>query len=190
MMRRFGTALLLTLAPSAAMAESALPQMDFSNPLTWAQLGWMVAILVVLYFILARWGLPEVRKVIENRAAVIARNLAAARAAKQEADEAMAQLSATLAAARADARAQLAKAMADAKAEASAQSASLNAQLDAKIAESEARIEAARAAAVAAIKPVATEATDEILQKLVGARAGQGQVVNYVDAVLAARKVA
>ena len=189
-MRRFGTALLLALVPSAAMADSALPQMDFSNILTWSQLGWMVAIMAVLYLLLSRWGLPEIGKVIENRAAVIARHLAAARAAKQEADQAVALLNATLASARADARAELAKAMADAKAAALAQSTSLNTRLEAKIAEAEARIEAARAAAVAAIKPVATEATEEILQKLTGVKAGQDQLVNYVDAVLAARKVA
>ena len=190
MMRRFSTALLLTLAPSAAMAESALPQMDFSNPLTWAQVGWMVVIMVVLYLVLAHWGLPEIGKVLENRAAVIARNLAAARAAKQEADQAVAVLGATLAAARSNAHAELAKAMADARAEAAALAAESNAKLDAKIADSEARIEAARAAAVAAIRPVATEATGEILRKLAGMAAQQDQLVNYVDAVLAARKVA
>ena len=190
MMRRFSTALLLTLAPSAAMAESALPQMDFSNPLTWAQLGWMVAIMVVLYLVLACWGLPEIGKVLENRAAVIARNLAAARAAKQEADQAVALISATLASARANAHAELSKAMAEAKVKASSEAAALNAKLDAKISEAEAKIEAARVAALAAIKPVATEATVDILQKLAGMTAEQTQLVNYVDAALAARKVA
>ena len=190
MMRRFSTALLLTAAPSAAMAESALPQMDFSNLLTWAQLGWMVVIMVVLYLVLARWGLPGVSKVLENRAAVIAQNLAAARAAKHEADQAIAVLGATLAAARANAHAELAKAMADAKAQAAAQAAALNAALEAKISESEARIEAARAAAVAAIRPVATEATAEILQKLTGMVAEPTQLGNYVNAALTARKVA
>lgn len=190
MMRRLGAALLLALAPSAAMAESALPQMDFSNPLTWTQLGWMVVIMVVLYLVLARWGLPEIGKVIQNRAEVIARNLAAARAAKQEADQAVLMLGATLATARANAHAELARTIAEAKAKAALQTASLDARLEANMEAAEARIEAARAAAMAAIKPVATAATADMLEKLAGITAGQEQLVNYVDAALAARKVA
>lgn len=190
MIRRFGTALLLALTPSAAMADSALPQMDFSNPLTWTQLGWMAVIMVVLYLLLAHWGLPQIGKVIENRAAVIARNLAAARAAKQEADQAVVMLGVTLASARASAHAELAKALAEAKAKALADAASLNARLEAKIAESETQIEAAKMAAMAAIKPVATQTTAEILQKLVGVTQAQDQLDRYVDTALAARKVA
>ena len=99
-------------------------------------------------------------------------------------------LSATLAAARANAHAELAKTMAEAKAKASSDAAQLGIRLEAKIAESEAQIEAARRAAVAAIKPVAIDATADILQKLAGLTAGQAQLSDYVDAALAARKVA
>lgn len=190
MIRRSGIALLLALAPSAAMAESALPQMDFGNLLTWTQLGWMAVIMVVLYLVLAFWGLPGIGKVIENRAAVIAKNLAAARAAKQEADQAVTMLSATLAAARANAHAELAKTMAEAKAMASADAAQLGIKLEAKISDAEAKIEVARQAAVAAIKPVAIDVTAGILQKLAGLTAEQAQLSDYVDAALPARKVA
>jgi F-type H+-transporting ATPase subunit b len=189
-MRRFGTALLLALAPSAAMADGKLPQMDFSNPLTLDQVGWMAVILVVLYLLLARWGLPQMGKVLENRATVIARDLAAARAAKQEADRAVALLTATLSTARANAQAEVAKAVANAKAEAAAKAAELNAKLEAKLAESEARIDAARAAAMAAIKPVASEAASEILLKLTGSVPGQDELARRVDDALAARKAA
>ncbi len=189
-MRRTGTALLLALAPSAAMAEGKLPQMDFSNPLTLDQVGWMAVIMVVLYLLLSRWGLPQMGKVLENRAAVIARDLAAARATKQEADRAVALLTATIATARANAQAEVAKAVADAKAQAAAKAAELNAKLEAKLAESEARIDAARAAAMAAIKPVAAEAASEILLKLTGSLPGQDELARRVDDALAARKAA
>ena len=189
-MRRTGTALLLALAPSAAMADGKLPQMDFSNPLTLDQVGWMAVIMVVLYLLLARWGLPQMGKVLENRAAVIARDLAAARAAKQEADRAVALLTATLATARANAQAEVTKAVANAKAQAAAQAATLNAALEAKLADSEARIDAARAAAMAAIKPVAAEAAGEIMLKLTGSVPGQEELAQRVDDALAARKAA
>ncbi|EKM98268.1 MULTISPECIES: F0F1 ATP synthase subunit B family protein [Acidocella] len=189
-MRRISTALLLALAPSAALAEGKMPQMDFSNPLTLDQVGWMAVILVVLYLLLSRWGLPQMGKVLENRAAIIARDLAAARAAKQDADRAVALLTATLASARANAQAEVAKAVADAKAQAASKAAALNAELEAKLAESEARIEAARASAMAAIKPVAAQAASEILLKLTGAVPEQSELSQRVEDALAARKAA
>ncbi len=118
-MRVFGTTIALLLsAPTAAMAEGTMPQMDFHNPLTGTQVLWMAVILVVLYAVLARWGLPEVGKVLENRSAVIDRDLAAARGAKTAADEAVAQLNVTIKLARDTAQAQIAAAVAQAKAEA------------------------------------------------------------------------
>ncbi len=167
-----------------------MPQMDFANPLTLDQVGWMAVILVVLYLLLSRWGLPQMGKVLENRAAVIARDLAAARAAKLEADRAVAQLTITLSTARANAQAEVAKAVADAKAEASARAIALNAELDAKLAESEAQIISARDAAMAAIKPVASEAAREMLIKLTGSVPAQEDLVRRVDDALAARKAA
>lgn len=189
-MRRISTALLLAFAPSAAMAESKMPQMDFSNPLTLYQVGWMAVILVVLYLLLAYWGLPGVGKVLENRAAVIARDLAAARAAKQAADQAVAALNATLVAARANAQAELSKAVETAKAEAAAKAASLDAELEAKLAQAEAQIETARKSALAALKPVASEAAGEILLKLTGSVPAQDELARRVDDALAARKAA
>ena len=74
-MRRLAAIALLSLTPAAAMADGTMPQMDFKNPLTLDQLGWMAVILVVLYFLLSRWGLPEMGKVLANRAAAIDRDL-------------------------------------------------------------------------------------------------------------------
>jgi F-type H+-transporting ATPase subunit b len=188
-MRKLSTAFLLALAPSAALADT-MPQMDFHNPLTLDQVGWMAVILVVLYFTLSRWGLPEIGKVLENRAAVIARDLAAARAAKVEADKAVATLNATMAQARAAAQAEVAKAVNDAKAKASAEAATLAASLEAKLAAAETQIATARAAALAAIKPVAAEAASTILPKLTGTQPAEDQLASRLDAALAARKVA
>jgi F-type H+-transporting ATPase subunit b len=188
-MRKLSTAALLVMAPSAALADT-MPQMDFHNPLTLDQVGWMAVILVVLYLLLSRWGLPEIGKVLENRAAVIARDLSAARAAKHEADQAVAALNATISQARAAAQAEVAKAVTDAKARASAEGAALAASLEAKLAAAEAQIATARAAALAAIKPVAAEAARTILLKLTGTQPAEDQLASRLDAALAARKVA
>lgn len=197
-MRKFGTALLsavapfaavMALAPSSAWADT-MPQMNFQNPLTLDQVYWMVAILVVLYLLLSRWGLPEIGKVLENRAAVIAADLAAARAAKLDADKAVAALHATVAQARAAAGAEVAKAVTDAKAKAAAEASALAEKLDAKLAAAEAQIAVARASAMAAIKPVAAEAADTILLKLTGQTPDNAALATRLDAALAARKVA
>ncbi len=189
-MRRFAAILLLSLSPAAAMAEGTMPQMDFHNPLTLDQLVWMVVILVVLYLLLSRWGLPEIGKVLENRAAMIDRDLAAARSAKAAADQAVTELNATMKQARSAAQAQIAAAVEKAKAEAALQAAALNAKLDEKLAQSEAQIATARAQAMATIKPVAEQAAQSILLRLAGAAPEQGQLGRCVDDALAARKAA
>ncbi len=189
-MRRLSIALSLALAPAAAMAEGTMPQMDFHNPLTLDQVYWMGAILVVLYVALSRWGLPEIGKVLENRAAVIARDLAAARAAKTAADEAVAMLHETISQARNKARAEVAEMVEKAKARAAANAATLAARLDKNLAESEARIEEARAAALGAIKPVAEATAASIITRLTGAPPADAALSARVDEALAARKAA
>jgi F-type H+-transporting ATPase subunit b len=188
-MRLLAPTLALALIPAGAFAGS-MPQMDFHNPLTVAQVVWMVVILVVLYLALSRWGLPEMGKVLESRAQVIAADLTAARAAKTEADQAVAALQATIAQARAKAQAEVADMITKAKARAAANAASLAARLDKNMAESEARIGVARAEAMAALKPVAEDAAHAILRRLTGAPAPDDIVARRVEDALAAARPA
>jgi F-type H+-transporting ATPase subunit b len=195
MIRRLTAAALIllpTLAmPGMALAEgSTMPQMDFKNPLTTDQIFWMVIILVGLYLALERWALPSLGGVLENRAAIIARDLNAARAAKTAADQAVAALNRELKSARATAQAEIAAAVAAAKAEALAKAAAMSARLDAQLAESEAQINAARATAMAAIKPVAEETTATMLARLTGQAAEPAAIAERVDAAIAARQAA
>jgi len=189
-MRRFGTTALLSFLPAAAFADGTMPQMDFHNPLTTDQVLWMGVILVVLYLLLARWGLPGMGKVLANRAQVIQHDLAAARAAKTSADQAVALMHATMAQARQKAQAEVAEMVAKAQARAAANVAALEARLEKNLAESEARIDEARSKALAAIKPVAEAATQTILLKLTGMSPEAATVSARVDAAMAARKVA
>ena len=69
-----------------------MPQLDFSNPLTIAQVVWMAIIFGLLYYILARYALPQVAEVLEGRASRIAVDLDSARAAKAQADAAVAEI--------------------------------------------------------------------------------------------------
>jgi F-type H+-transporting ATPase subunit b len=189
-MRRLGLAAALCLCPAASFAASNMPQMDFSNPLTTSQVVWMVIILVVLYRTLSRWALPELGKVLKNRAEVIEADLNTARAAKAEADKAVAELNRTMKEARDRAQAEIAAAIAEAKAKALQQSQELNARLDAQLEQSEAQIAQARKTALAAIKPVAADAAAEILTRLTGKTATQAQIAPAVDAAYDTREAA
>ena len=190
-MRRFAAIALLSLAPTAAMADGTMPQMDFKNPLTLDQLGWMAVILVVLYFLLSRWGLPEMGKVLANRAEAIERDLAAARGAKTAADQGDGGAERDAAARRAKPpRRRSPPRWSRRRRRRRLNAAALNAKLDEKLAQSEAQIEAARAQAMAAIKPVAEDAAQTILVRLTGATPEGGQLGQRVDDALAARKAA
>jgi F-type H+-transporting ATPase subunit b len=139
---------------------------------------------VVLYVALDRWGLPQVGAVLENRAAVIAANVAAATKAKQEADAAVNNLNVTLEEARSAAQSEIAKAVTAAKAKAAADAAVLNASLDAKLAESEAQIATARQQALAAIKPVAVDTAAAIVLRLTGQALPPETLGHHVDAAI------
>jgi len=186
-MRRLALAAGLSLCPAIAMAASSMPQMDFSNPLTTSQVVWMAVILAVLYLLLAQWGLPAMGKILARRAATIEADLNAARAAKAEADKAVADLNKTMKDARAAAQSKMATAVAEAKAQALAESQALAARLEAQLADSEAQIAGAREAAIAAIKPVAAEVATEILLRLTGRKPEAAALTPEIDAAYAAQ---
>jgi F-type H+-transporting ATPase subunit b len=179
-----GTIAVAAAVPGAQGASSKMPQMDFTTPLTTDQVVWMIAILIVLYLILARWGLPKMGAVLAHRAQVIEADLAAARAAKSAADEAVRSLNAALADARRTAQAQIAEAVGAAKAAAAADAATLAAELEARLAAAEAEIARAQAQALAAIKPVAETATQAIMASLTGESPSDEQTARGVDAAM------
>lgn len=176
------------LAVSAANARAeGMPQLDFANPLTLAQIIWLAIIFLVLYLLLSRWALPQVAGVLELRATTIATDLDAARRAKAEADAAVAEHTKATREAHAGAQGEIAQAVAAAKAEADKEAAALNARLDAQIAEAEQRIARARAAAMGALQQVASETALDVVRRLTGTAISDGAVNQAVAGVLAAR---
>ena len=178
------------MAPAVALAGQTMPQKDFSNPLTLDQVGWMVVILLVLYFLLSRWALPQIGKVLEDRAATISADLESARSAKAEADAAVAALNKTMNDARAAAQSEINHAVGAAKEKARANALAQQEKLDAQLAASEAQIAAAQATALAAIKPVAADAAREILTRLTGQTPDPAALSPEIDAAYAALKAA
>lgn len=179
-------ALMLLALPMAAHAEG-MPQLDFANPLTTAQVWWGAAIFIVLYVALARVGLPKVGTVLQERAEHIAADLQTAQAQKAQADAAVAELTATIQRSRAEAQAQINAAVDQAKGEAAAQATTLNARLDQQLKAAEARINEARGAAMSALHQVATDTATTVITRLTGAAPDPRRVDGAVAAALVAR---
>jgi F-type H+-transporting ATPase subunit b len=177
----------LGVAATPAQADGGMPQLDFGNPLTQAQVVWLALIFLALYLLLSRWALPQVGAVLEKRAGVIAADLDAARAAKEQADAAVAELTKATRDAHAGAQAEIAEALAGVKAKADAAAAELNAKLDAQIAASERQIEAARRVALGALEQVAAETAGVVVARLIGTPIDHEAVPRAVAAVLAER---
>lgn len=175
-------------AAPAGEHKGGMPQLDFANPLTTAQVVWLAIIFIVLYLLLSRWALPQVAAVLEMRANRIQADLVAAQAAKTSADAAVAELTAATREAQASATAEINSAVDAANQAAAAQAASLNARLEKQLAEAEQRIAAARAAAMGALRNVATDTAAAVVTRLVGSAPAPGAVEQAVDAALAARR--
>ena len=152
-----------------------MPQLNFHNPLTLDQVGWMIVIFAVLYVLLWLWALPLVAGVVEDRAASIKSDLEAAQQAKAAADAAVLELTRATREAHAAAQARIAEAVGRARAEAAEQARIANQRLDAQLGEAEARIGQARQAAMGALRDVARETTEAIVTRLIGHPADGGR---------------
>jgi F-type H+-transporting ATPase subunit b len=187
---RRALALALTIVPGAAFAAETggMPQFQFGNELTTSQVVWMFVIFLALYVLLARWALPEVGSVLEERARRIAADLDAAKTAKAEADAAVAELTAATRRARAEAQTEIAAATAAARQATASQSAALNERLETELRASEARIGAARDAAMGALRQVASDTAAAMIERLVGHPPSPATLDGAIDTALAARK--
>jgi F-type H+-transporting ATPase subunit b len=187
MSRYYSAIAAVLLSPSVALAGEGMPQLDFANPLTKAQVVWGAIIFVVLYLLLSRWGLPKVANVLDERASKIAGDLEAARLAKANADAAVAELAEATQRARTEAQAAINRATDVAKKAAAERSAALNERLDAQLAEAEGRIAAARGSAATALRQVARETADTMVTRLTGTPAETAVLDRAISAALATR---
>lgn len=164
-----------------------MPQLDFHSPLLLSQVVWGAIIFVLLYFALARVGLPPIGQILASRAQAIGADLERARLAKQDADQAVQELRTARARAIAEAQAEIAEATTRARAEAAARAAALAARLNAQLAESEAAIAASRGQALATLAHVAGETAGAIVERLAGLTPDPAALRGAVHDTLAAR---
>ena len=138
---------------------------------TWSsQVFWLLVFFGLTFFVIGRGMVPKVMGTVESRDNQIAGDLAAAKAARDAADEQEDAWRERENANRAAAQELVAKAKAEAAAKSEKKLAAAQKRLDTKLTEAETRIEAARSAALAEVETVAAEAAQDIVQRLAGVK--------------------
>lgn len=158
------------------------------DPATWgSQLLWLAITFCALYYLMSRVALPRVGAILENRSNRIAGDLAAAGRLKDETDAAIAAYEQALAEARQDAHAIAQQARDKSKAEIDADRASIEAELQGKLDAAEARIAEVKAQALSDVDAIAKDATEAMVEVLVGGEVAKSDVSNAVEAAMAER---
>ena len=170
-------------AESSAGHESAFPPFD---PGTFTStLFWLVVTFGLLYLIMSRLALPRVKTILHDRSEKIHADLRAARAARQEANDAAAGYEKTLAEAKARSQALAAETRAKVKLEQDTKRKALEADLTEKLHTAEAQIAETKATAMGHVGEIANEAAAAIVQHITGKPADP----TAIAAAIAAAKV-
>lgn len=175
--------ILVAVAPGAHAA--GMPQLEFGNPLVTGQVVWGGVIFLFFYLALRAWALPRVDSVLKSRNERISGDLDQAHEAKVEADNAIRELNQTKKAAAAEAQAHLDSVLEQERVAAAARLAEINARLEAEIASAEASVAAERAKALEALRPIACDVTEALVQRLTGAAPDRGKVETAIAKVVA-----
>jgi len=149
-----------------------------------SQLVWLAIAFVLLYALMAKWALPRVGAVIENRQKHIADDLAEAERLKQQSDAAVAAYEKALANARARAQSIANETHEKQRAQADATRKTLEDGLNVKLAEAEKSIAATKQAAMGNVRAIAEDAARAIIERLIGAAPSDQAVTAAVADVL------
>lgn len=138
---------------------------------TWSsQLFWLIVFFGLTFFVIGRGMVPKVMETVAQRDSQIADDLAAAKAARDAADEQEEAWRVRENENRAAAQAIVAKAKTDAAAASEKKLKAAQGRIDSKLADAEARIREARTAALAEVESVAVEAAQDIVARLAGVK--------------------
>jgi F-type H+-transporting ATPase subunit b len=136
---------------------------------TWSsQIFWMLVFFGFIFFVIGRGMVPKVMATVEARDQQIAKDLAAAEAARAAANAEEEAWRIESNRQRAEAQAVVAKAKAEAAKASETRLAKANAKIEAKLAEAEAKIAEARSGALNEIEKVAAEAAGDIVTRVAG----------------------
>lgn len=150
-----------------------------------SQIFWLLVFFGFTFFVVGKGMVPKVLATVEARDSQIAADLAAAQAARDEADQQEEAWRQRENENRANAQAVLAKAKADAAAKTEQRLAKAQTRIDARLSEAEGRIAFSRDAAMAEIETVAAEAALDIVQRLAGVKVTKPSAAKAVKEAMA-----
>ena len=149
-----------------------------------SQLIWLAIAFILLYVLMAKWALPQVGRVIDNRQKRIAGDIAEAGRLKEQSDAAVVAYEKALADARGRAQTIANETREKQAAAADAARKKIEDQLNVKLAESEKTIAATKQAAMANVRAVAEDAAAAIVERLIGSEPSKKAVAAAVADVL------
>lgn len=147
-----------------------------------SQVFWLALVFGAIFLVVGRGMLPKIEATVDARDAKIAGDLAAAKAARDDADRIEEEWRTRTNAARADAQASVASAKAKAAADAEKRLAKADADITAKLATAEAEIATAQRSAMAEIEGVAADIAGTLVSRLTGKTVPAAQVAQAVKA--------
>lgn len=161
-----------------------MPQINQLLLVYQSQWFWLLIVLGLIYFLIAKGMAPKIEATVDARDKKIADDLAAAERARAAADVSEEALRKDALDARAEAQAVAAKAKAQAAQDAENRLAKADAEIAAKLAEADAALAKSRDAALASVESVAADAAQDIVAKLAGAKINAADAAKAVKAVL------
>lgn len=145
-----------------------MPQIDQLAETFSSQAFWLLVFFGISFFVVGRGMVPKVSGTMERRSKQIADDIAAAQAARDQADQEEEAWRVRENENRAQAQALIAEAKAEAAAKSEKKIAAAQKRLDKKLEEADQELAAARAQAMGEIEAVATDAAQDIVARIAG----------------------
>ncbi|MDX2143975.1 MAG: F0F1 ATP synthase subunit B' [Rhodospirillaceae bacterium] len=143
-----------------------MPQI--ATPTVASQIFWLVVTFLALYWVIAKFAIPRIGEILEQRSRLIQDDLDRAAALKADTDAAIATYEKAMADARNQARDVLMAAVNAMKKIADDKTAVVNAEVNRQIADAETRIAKAKDDAIGSIRSIAGDAAREAVSRLAG----------------------
>lgn len=156
-----------------------MPQFELSNFAS--QIFWLALSFTVLYLVMARSTLPNIREILQERRERVAADIEKAEAIKKKAEEAKTDYTSALSNARVQAKQIVTEADEEIKKEIELRGAKLDETLNRQIKEAELLVAKSREEAVEKLTPVSVEVAQVIVEKLVGKKVELSRVQAVVD---------
>jgi F-type H+-transporting ATPase subunit b len=158
-----------------------MPQLNQLDLVAYSQFFWLAIVLGLIYFGIGKAMVPKIQSTVEERDKKIADDLAAAEAARVQADETEEAYRQRMDASRAEAMRVTAAAKAEVAQAVEKKAAKADAANQAKLDKAQQRIRGAREAAQAEIALVAAEMTQDVVAKVAGLKVGRDEALKAVE---------